>query len=110
MAISKDMTRDEQIITIAKKHYYDDINCHNAFLHGVEWADEHPANVWHEASEEPKFGEDVIAIDIDGASVAGVYKDYNGKGIYRYHCFLCEWDAVDKWAYVSDLLPKGGEQ
>lgn len=104
------MTRDEQIIAEAKKHYYDDINCHNAFLHGVEWSDAHPVDVWHEASEEPKFGEDVIAIDIDGVSVAGVYKDYNGKGIYRYHCFLCEWDAVDKWAYVSDLLPKGGEQ
>lgn len=67
------------------------------------------SQVWHDASEEPKFGEDVIAIDIDGVSVAGVYKDYNGKGIYRYHCFLCEWDAVDKWAYVSDLLPKGGD-
>ena len=36
------MKRDEQIISEAKKYYYDDINCHNAFLHGVEWADEHP--------------------------------------------------------------------
>ena len=103
------MTRDEQIITEAKKHY-NDINCFNAFVHGVGWAELHPIDVWRDASEEPKFGEDVIAIDIDGVSVAGVYKDYNGKGIYRYHCFLCEWDAVNKWAYTSDLLPKGGEK
>ena len=47
------MKREEQIISEAKKHYYDDINCHNAFLHGVEWADEHPVDVWHDVSEEP---------------------------------------------------------
>ena len=60
------MMIEEQIITEAKKHYYDDINCHNAFLHGVKWADEHPINVWHDASEKPRakewilvqFGED----------------------------------------------------
>ena len=46
------MEREEQIISEAKKHYSDDINCHNAFLHGVEWADEHPVDVWHDVSEE----------------------------------------------------------
>lgn len=43
------MKREEQITSEAKKHYYDDINCYNAFLHGVEWAEKHPANVWHDA-------------------------------------------------------------
>ena len=99
------MTRLGEIITAANNNRYD-IEEICGFVQVAQWADAHPINVWHEASEEPKFGEDVIAIDIDGVSVAGVYKDYNGKGIYRYHCFLCEWDAVDKWAYVSDLLPK----
>ena len=51
------MNREEQIISEAKKHYSDSINCHNAFLHGVEWADEHPNNVWYDASEMPKGGE-----------------------------------------------------
>ena len=68
------------------------------------------SQVWHDASEEPKKGEDIIALDIDGISVSGIYKDYIGKGIYRYHCFLCEWDAVVRWAYTKDLLPKGGEK
>ena len=62
--------------------------------------------MWHDANEEPEKGEDIIALDIDGISVSGIYKDYSGKGIYRYYCFLCEWDAVVKWAYISDLLPK----
>ena len=100
------MTRDEDAIIEAKKYYRNDIKCYDAFLHGVEWAEEQIANVWHDANEEPKKGEDIIALDIDGISVSGIYKDYNGNGIYRYHCFLCEWDAVVKWAYVSDLLPK----
>ena len=104
------MTREEQILKAARD-YNSGITLSSPsniihFENGAKWADAHPANVWHDAKEEPKFGEDVIAIDIDGVSVAGVYKDYNGKGIYRYHCFLCEWDAVDKWAYIKDLLPK----
>ena len=102
----RNMTRDEDVIIEAKKYYRNDIKCYDAFLHGVEWAEEQIANVWHDASEEPKKGEDIIALDIDGISVSGIYKDYNGNGIYRYHCFLCEWDAVVKWAYISDLLPK----
>lgn len=106
----RNMTRDEDAIIEAKKYYRNDIKCYDAFLHGVEWAEEQIANVWHDASEEPKKGEDIIALDIDGISVSGIYKDYNGNGIYRYHCFLCEWDAVVKWAYISDLLPKGGKQ
>ena len=48
------MNREEQITSEAKKHYYDDINCYNAFLHGVEWADRNPVNVWHDASVELK--------------------------------------------------------
>lgn len=106
----RNMTRDEDAIIEAKKYYRNDIKCYDAFLHGVEWAEEQIANVWHDASEEPKKGEDIIALDIDGISVSGIYKDYNGNGIYRYHCFLCEWDAVVKWAYSIDLLPKGGEK
>ena len=63
------MNRDEQIISEAKKHYYDDINCHNAFLHGVEWADEHPVDVWHDASEEPRCEELLLGENSDGFSI-----------------------------------------
>ena len=49
------MSRDEQILSEAKKYYSDSINCHNAFLHGVEWADKYPVNVWHDKNEEPIY-------------------------------------------------------
>ena len=47
------MTREEQIIAEAKKHY-DDINCFNAFVYGVGWAELHPVDVWREAKEKPR--------------------------------------------------------
>lgn len=96
------MTREEQIITEAKKHYYDDINCHNAFLHGVEWADEHPANVWHEAKEKPRAKEWFLAQIGDDAFdtfVMAMEKDKDWK----------HWSNginIKRWAYIKDLLPK----
>ena len=99
------MNREEQIITEAKKHYYDDINCHNAFLHGVEWADEHPVNVWHDASEMPKDGEWVlIQFDEDSFDTL-VFCDIDAVAF----CAWCKKYGVINWAYISDLLPKGGE-
>ena len=98
------MMIEEQIITEAKKHYYDDINCHNAFLHGVEWADEHPVDVWHDASEEPRCEELLLGENSDGFS------------IYRWCGQEDNWEAfvnetgLSRWAYISDLLPKGGEE
>lgn len=108
------MTREEEIFKAARSYVSGDtLSSHLTVIHfanGADWADEHPKNVWHPSSEKPEYGEDIIAIDIDGISVAGIYNDYNGNGIYRYHCFLCEWDSVVKWSYVSDLLQKGGEK
>lgn len=103
------MTREEQILSEAKKHYYDSINCHNAFLHGVEWADEHPANVWHNASEEPT----------KGAHILMEYNFLHSKEFKSYKIgdkLVNNWDSIKKiyrisrWAYISDLLPKGGEK
>ncbi len=97
------MTRDEQIITCAKKHYYDDINCHNAFLHGVEWADKYPVNVWHEASEMPKEGEWILIQFDEDSYDALVFCDMNAAAF----CTCCKKYGSTRWAYISDLLPKG---
>lgn len=98
------MTRDEQIISEAKKHYYDSINCHNAFLHGVEWADEHPANVWHDASEEPKHDEYLLGEDNDGFSIYMWRSQEDSWNLFVGITTLC------RWAYIKALLPKGGEK
>ena len=98
------MKRDEQIISEAKKHYYDDINCHNAFLHGVEWADEHPANVWHDASKEPMLNEPMLGEDSEGFSIY--------KWVGQEDCWSTFVDVfgLNRWADISDLLPKGGKR
>lgn len=58
------MTREEQILSEAKKHYSDSINCHNAFLHGVEWADEHPKSPWISTENElPTKGGHYLCMD-----------------------------------------------
>ena len=98
------MNREEEIISEAKKHYSESINCHNAFLHGVEWADEHPVDVWHDVSEEPRCEELLLGEDSDGFS------------IYRWCGQEDNWEAfvnatgLSRWAYIADLLPKGGKK
>lgn len=103
------MTRDEDVIIEAKKYYRNDIKCYDAFLHGVEWADAHPINVWHDASEEPKGVYQIMCQDKFAKYWMTDYyedKEYNGKGWKE--CVECE--CIIRWAYISDLLPKGGEK
>ena len=99
------MTREEQIITEAKKHYYDDINCHNTFLHGVEWADEHPINVWHDASEKPRAKEWIL-VQFEEDEYETLTLSESGVNTW-FNVWVDEFRAI-RWAYFSDLLPKGG--
>ena len=101
------MNRDEQIISEAKKHYCDDINCHNAFLHGVEWADEHPVDVWHDASEVPRANEWIL-MQINEGDYEVVSLNKHGVNIWLKSCHNIY--KVSRWAYISDLLPKGGKK
>lgn len=95
------MTREELMISEAQKRY-DDI----AFLDGVKWADEHPnlESIWHDAGEEPRCNELLLGEDTDGFS------------IYRWCGQEDNWEAfVNKtglrsWAYIKDLLQKGGKK
>ena len=100
------MSRDEQIIAEAKKHYYDDINCFNAFVHGAGWAELHPANVWHDASEMPKEGEWILIQFDEDSYDALVFCDMNAAAF----CTCCKKYGSTRWAYISDLLPKGGNK
>ena len=77
------MTRAEEILKAARA-YVSSVTLSSPsdvfhFENGAKWADEHPnlESLWHDASEEPKKGEDIIALGIDGISVSGIYKDYN---------------------------------
>ena len=84
------------------------------FKAGTEWADKHPKNVWHDVSEEPLLEETEI-IFINEQDIAHISKR---KGEYFSYAFVlyCSWEEyvnslkIKKWAYISDLLPKGGEK
>ena len=102
------MEREEEIISEAKKYYSDSINCYNAFLHGVEFADEHQ-NVWHDASEEPEIGSNIVAIDKNWQwwniqSYDGGY--YGGGDLTGWRCCVVLYNNIQYWAYINDLLPK----
>lgn len=94
-------------------YFYDRI--YNAeiasFEAGVKWADNHPVNVWHDASEESKIGSNIVAIDSDGVwwDIRPYKGDYDGYGLKGWRSCICTYD-IQKWAYISDLLPKGCEK
>lgn len=83
---------------------YTEHDIKQAFEKGAEWADEHPANVWHDVSEEPNIDEDVVLYDSCGNFVTEFYNgDVTWNNIVVFH-------KATMWAYISDLLPKGGEK
>ena len=77
-----------------------------AFTDGVEWADQHPKieRLWHDASEVPQENEYVLIQDEEN--------DYDvvltqSADEWNTWCGTCK---IIRWAYISDLLPKGGEK
>lgn len=114
------MTREKEICNAVENSsildYYnneytiDDIKC--AFIEGAEWTDKHPnlSSLWHLASEEPK-GDDwkVLCQDKYGDYFIVAYNPYETE------CDIT-WDEytnslfISKWIYITDILPKGGEE
>lgn len=105
------MTRDEEIITACKgflSRYpsIDQAGLSIGFLDGAVWADKHPVNVWHDASEEPKLDQWFLAqIGDDAFDTFIMAMDKNKKWIN-----WCKGINIKRWAYINDLLPKGGEK
>lgn len=76
------------------------------FEEGVKWADEHPIMTWHNANEPPRLNQWFLAQIGDNAYdtfVMEMDKNEDWK----------EWSNginIRRWAYIDDLLPKGGEK
>lgn len=110
------MTREEEIsvafydysdaIGLSKFGDFDYIDVHGAFEDGAEWADKHPINVWHCTNEEPRLNQWFLAQIGDNAFdtfVMEMDKNEDWK----------EWSDginIKRWAYIRDLLPKGGKK
>ena len=83
--------------------------CINPHEKSTEYTD--LSQVWHEAKEEPEEGTQVVAIDNDGWTVSGLFNPRAMvKGVYIYGDLVVDWYSVVRWAYIEDLLPKGGEK
>ena len=77
--------------------------CINPHEKSTEYTD--LSQVWHDAKEEPEKGKFMIGIDEDGFSI---YK-WVGQDECGWLSFA-ECNGLIRWAYLEDLLPKGGEQ
>ena len=116
------MTREEQIVQAGIEYtiktrsmciggntfseLVDKMNRNSDFEEGAKWADNHPVNVWHDTSEEPRFNQWFLAQIGDNAFdtfIMAMDKNKEWK----------EWSNginIKRWAYISDLLPKGGKK
>lgn len=119
------MTREEEI-NYASKDYvnyildkqeyhnedYTEDDIRQAFEAGAKWADEHLnlKSLWHDASEEPQGDEWHIAyIDVFGL----IHSLKCPSVTFDTFPSLAEFAAgvgMQRWAYISDLLPKGGRK
>lgn len=108
------MTRDEEIITACKgflSRYpsIDQAGLSIGFLDGAVWADKHPVNVWHDASEEPQ-GDNYKIFCVDDFDFCWVDRRVDACSLHNKWDEYAEVECVKMWAYISDLLPKGGEK
>ena len=87
---------------------YEDGERYSAFISGAIWADNNPKNVWHDASEKPKGTYIVMCDGLDNSQwvVEWIHIDMSYANWKDY----AETIGVIRWAYVSDLFPKGGEK
>ena len=75
-------------------------------IDGLEAADEEPnlERLWHDAEEEPRRNELLLGEDTDGFSIYRWCGQEDNWGV-----FVNE-TGLSRWAYIKDLLPKGGEE
>ena len=114
------MTREEEEIAVAFNDYRDAlklstfgdfeyIDIQESFEEGAKWADNHPVNVWHDASKFPNKALPII-VEIDDdiePSYEVISIDETDENFWE---FLVSDRDITMWAYVKDLLPKGGEK
>lgn len=75
-------------------------------IEGLVAADEEPnlESIWHNANEEPKWNELLLGEDSEGFSI---YKWVGQEDCWYTFVGVC---GLNRWAYIDDLLPKGGKK
>ena len=106
------MTREEEIITACKGFLaaypnIDQAGLSIGFLDGAVWSDKNPVNVWHEASEKPRAKEWIL-VQFEEDEYETLALSESGVNTW-FNFWVDEYRAI-RWAYITDLLPKGGEK
>lgn len=107
------MTRKEEILQAARD-YVGSVTFSSPsdvihFENGAKWADEHPnlESLWQDAHEEPQGEYKIICQDefehVWLTDWREVVKQH-ASGWEEY----AECECIVRWAYVSDIMPKGG--
>lgn len=80
----------------------------NAFAAGVEWFKK---ALWHDASEMPEEGEQILYTATEGGEIVDVMK-VTTIALYDFMPWneVVRYFNISKWCYIEDLLPKGGEE
>lgn len=76
---------------------------------GAKWTDEYPVDIWHDNSEEPQ-GDNWEILCIDDFDFCWVDRRVDACSLHNKWDEYAEVECVKMWAYISDLLPKGGEK
>ena len=115
------MTREEEIKCASKDYVnylldkqeyhnedYTEDDIRQAFEKGAMFADKNPdlSSLWHDAGEEPKDDLVIIYQDKHGNCWFITKRDI----VILYINWECFATNVRCWAYINDLLPKGGER
>lgn len=66
------------------------------------------SSLWHDASEEPQGTYEILVQDEFGNFWLTDYAEDISHYQRWEQCVVCE--CITRWAYISDLLPKGGEK
>ena len=81
----------------------DPVYAENCEMQNREYTD--LSQVWHDAKEEPEKGRLMICIDKHNVSINEWIDQYNCDWLDFAECF-----GIIIWAYIEDLLPKGGNE
>ena len=110
------MTREEEIaaafydyrdaLKLSTFGDFEYIDIQGAFEEGAKWADNHHVNVWHDASEEPKLDQWFLAQIGDNAFDTFIMAMDKNKEWRNW----CKGINIKRWAYISEILPKGGKK
>ena len=108
--MNKSMTRDEieefsgvelNCFETDREEDWYKIGC----IDGLKAADTEPnlASLWHDASEEPRCDELLLGEDTDGFSIWWCGQEDNWQAFVNK-------TGLSRWAYIDDILPKGGKK